>query len=95
VYSYSVLRKVVFSEKTNFQRESSVYTFFVGMKSTKKEIKRALEVCYDVRVSSVRTMICRRKSKRYRNRVDYRLPKRKKAIIRLKAGCSLSIFEDK
>ncbi len=71
--------------------ENNTYVFEVGMKSTKADIKSAIEAYYGVSVETVRTLIVRGKEKRF-GRFMGKRSNWKKAYIRVAAGDSIDIY---
>ncbi len=89
-----VILEPVLSEKSYGLIERGVYTFRVHPKSTKPEIKDAVEEIFNVRVQKVNTL--RRKGKRVRNRRNFsygRKPSTKRAVVTLHAGDSIQMFD--
>ena len=90
---YEILRRPLVTEKGHSLREDqNQYVFEVAMAANKVEIRRAVEKIFDVRVEEVRTMIVRGDNKRV-GRNFGRLPNWKKAIVRLRPGNSIEVFE--
>lgn len=89
---YDVLIKPVVSEKSLSLMEENKYTFYVNKDANKIEIKNAVEKLFNVHVVKVRTMIVKGKLKR-QGRFVGRTPDRKKAIVTLKPGEKIEIFE--
>ena len=82
----------VISEKSYADAEKGKYTFVVAPKATKPEIRRAVETIWGVRVRSVNTM--KRRGKDVRRRfVKGSRPDKRRAIVTLAAGETISIFE--
>jgi large subunit ribosomal protein L23 len=90
--TFEVLRKPVVTEKSTLLQEAGKYVFEVAPGATKHEIKRAVEEVFDVTVLKVNTMNLRGKSKRFGPRVVLQ-PSRKKAIVKLAPGDTITIFE--
>ncbi len=91
---YSVLLKPLLSEKSNRGRENeNKYTFLVEPKSSKTDVKKAVEKVFSVSVVGVTTLITRGKVKRRGNNVS-KLANTKKAVVTLKEGEKISLFED-
>ena len=91
---YSVLLKPLLSEKSNRGRENeNKYTFLVEPKSSKTDVKKAVEKVFSVSVVGVTTLITRGKVKRRGNNVA-KLANTKKAVVTLKEGEKISLFED-
>ena len=74
------------------QESQRRYVFEVHRQATKIEIKKAVEEAFDVNVIKVNTMNAKGKSKRYGPRPTA-LKTRKKAIVQLAPGETITIFE--
>ena len=73
-------------------QESNKYVFKVHKNSNKSQIKNAVEEVFDVTVESVNVIKVKGKNKTYgRNRVL--TPAWKKAMVTLKLGDSISLYE--
>jgi large subunit ribosomal protein L23 len=85
-----VIIKPVITEKSEWlSEEKDQYTFVVDHKSTKPEIKQAVEERFDVNVKKVNTAIMPAKEKMRATRSGYvmgRKPAYKKAIVTLADG---------
>ena len=68
------------------------YSFAVAKDANKLEIKYAVEKLFDVTVESVNTRTIRGKVKR-QGRYEGKRPDVKKAIVTLKAGDQIKVFE--
>ena len=90
--AYRVLRKPKITEKSTSLLQDNKYTFEVDLKANKTEIKQAVESIFKVKVEKVNTMHVRGKLKRVRQ-VPGRTPDRKKAIVTLKKGDKIEVFE--
>ena len=88
----SILKKPLVTEKVSNLNESGKYGFIVDQKANKVEIKKAVEEAFDVNVIKVNTMNSKGKSKRYGPRPTA-LKTRKKAIVQLAPGETITIFE--
>jgi large subunit ribosomal protein L23 len=86
-----VFRPVV-SEKSYAGLERNTYTFLVDKRANKTEIKEAIQVIWNVRVVSVRTLNRRGKVKRRRYTVGKRADE-KRAVVTLAEGDRIEIFE--
>ena len=92
---YSVLKKPTLTEKSNELRENSgKYTFLVDLNTNKVEIKQAIKKMFDVDVDSVNVSVRRGKLKRRGMNVG-KQANTKRAIVTLKEGQKIKIFEDK
>jgi large subunit ribosomal protein L23 len=87
-----VLRKPLITEKSTALIEDNKYTFQVDPRANKTEIKQAVESIFNVKVEKVNTMNVKGRMKRVRN-IRGRTPDTKKAIITLKKGDKIEIFE--
>jgi large subunit ribosomal protein L23 len=88
-----IIKPLVLTEKGEILREDhNQYLFKVAYKSTKPEIKTAIEQLFKVGVSEVNTMIVRGKPGRLGRRVGKR-PNWKKAVVTLHEGDEIEFFE--
>jgi len=90
--SQEVLVRPIITEKSNDLMALGKYTFRVSLSATKPEIKKAVEDHFKVTVIDVRTMRVSGKLRRQGKAVGYRSDW-KKAIVQLKAGQSIQLFE--
>ena len=90
---HEVLIKPVVSEKTTGLMEENKYTFEVNKDANKIEIKYAVESIFKVDVTDVKTMNVIGKMKR-QGRTQGLTPSWKKAIVTVKQGQRLPIFEE-
>ena len=63
--SYDIIRRPIITEKATLASENNTIAFEVSIKSTKKQIKGAIENLFNVKVESVNTLIVKGKVKRY------------------------------
>ncbi len=90
---HGVLRRPLITEKGQAQREHErKYLFEVAATSNKIEIARAVEKLFNVKVDSVNTQWVRGKDKR-RGRFVGKLPNWKKAVVTLREGHTIDLFE--
>jgi large subunit ribosomal protein L23 len=87
-----ILKKPIVTEKSNSLLAENKYTFLVDLNANKIEIRQAVEDLFKVKVEKVNTMRVKGKIKRVR-RVPGRTPERKKAIVTLRDGDRIEIFE--
>lgn len=93
---YDVLRRPLFTEKSNYQNSDlHQYTFEVSEDATKTLVKDAVETMFDVDVLRVNVInVPAKRSRRWRNRrVLVRRGSYKKAIVLLAAGNTIDVFE--
>ena len=90
---YEVVVRPIVTEKSSaaFQ-ERGEYTFQVHPDASKPQIRVAIESLFGVKVVDVWTSNMRGKEKRMGQTVGRR-PRWKKAIVKLRAGDSIAIFE--
>jgi large subunit ribosomal protein L23 len=91
------LKKPLITEKmTAIMDKRGQYGFVVDKKSTKDEIKKAIEDFYGVEVDSVNTMIARGKMRRNRRtgQISGYTNGYKKAIVTLKEGFTIDFYEN-
>lgn len=87
-----ILIRPVVTEKSTGLLQDNKYTFLVDPRSNKTEIKQAVESIFKVQVEKVSTLRVRGKKKRVRQILGM-TPERKKAIVKLKEGDKIEIFE--
>jgi len=90
---YEVLIKPIITEKSSSLMAEGKYTFRVMKAANKIEIKHAVEAIFKVDVTDVRTMNMPGKLKR-QGKTQGMTPAWKKAIVTLKSGQSLPIFDE-
>ncbi len=92
--NYSCLKRPIISEKSSILQESGVYTFEVSMNSTKSQIRSNVESAYGVDVLTVRTIISKGPKKRNPKTGSWMNgQKSKKALVKIKQGQTINIFE--
>ena len=89
---YYVIKRPLVTEKNSILAEKGVYVFEVDSVATKKDIKTAVEKYFRVKVASVNTANCRGRAKRTKFGVGSPVAW-KKAMVRLKAGEKIGLFE--
>jgi len=88
-----VVKRPLITEKSERGREAAQqYAFEVHRDATKIQVKGAVEKLFGVHVTAVRTSIARGKNKRVGRNLGRR-PNWKKAIVTLKEGETISLFE--
>ena len=92
MHPYEVLRRPLITEKSTDLQAQGKYAFEVAGKANKSQIKQAVEQAFKVEVTTVNVMTVRGKRRRL---VRRQLPAHpwKKAIVTLKAGDKIEIFE--
>ena len=88
-----LLKKPIITEKNSLlAEENGVYVFEVDKKATKTEVREGVEKLFRVKVESVRTSNCRGRSRKTRSGVS-KVRYWKKAMVKLKAGERIALFE--
>jgi large subunit ribosomal protein L23 len=94
---WDVLRRPVVTEKNTRLGEIGQYMFVVDRRANKTQVKEAVELAFNVKVSAVNTMNVpakvRVRSDRRRGRRVGERPGYKKAIVTLEPGNSIEFFE--
>ena len=85
-YVSDVILKPLITEKTQVMNQDECYVFEVNPKSTKNEIKDAIQKFFDVKVKDIRTSIKPGKKVLRGGRPVGKRSKQKKAFITLKEG---------
>jgi large subunit ribosomal protein L23 len=91
----SILIRPVVSEKTYALMDKHTYVFVVDPAATKVDVRNAVEQAFNVTVVNVNTLS--RKGKSTRNRrtgVTGVRPGTKRAIVTLKQGDTINLFEN-
>ncbi len=89
----TIVRRAMITEKgTRIREKQNGYLFEVARDANKIEIKRAVESIFNVKVDSVRTVRMHGKPKRM-GRYTGRRPDWKKALVTLKKGQTIELFE--
>jgi len=87
-----ILIKPVVSEKSYHQIQENRYTFKVHKDAHKTQVRQAVEELFEVTVLSVNIIKMPAKPKR-RGMIKGTRPGWKKAVVELKAGDTIEIFE--
>jgi large subunit ribosomal protein L23 len=90
-HSQVIIRPVV-SEKSYVLAAAGKYTFRVHADAHKTQIRQAVESLFDVGVVGVHTMSVKSKPKR-RGQIQGRTRKWKKAIVQVREGDTIPIFQ--
>lgn len=92
--AYKILIEPWITEAATLAAEKNQYIFKVAPRASKPQIKKVIEDIYKVTVLSVRTVNIHAK-KRIRGNVVGKKTGYRKAIITLKEGGSINVFEGK
>ena len=88
----SILKRPLVTEKSTLLQDSQRYVFEVAPAANKMEIKKAVELAFEVDVLRVNTMNVKGKLKRFGPK-ESRMKSWKKAIVTLAPGDTITIFE--
>jgi large subunit ribosomal protein L23 len=88
----SIIRRPVISERTMDLMQENKYTFEVDIRATKPQIREAVEQVFNVDVVKVNTMRVTGKVRRM-GRSEGKRPDWKKAIVTVKEGQRIELFE--
>jgi large subunit ribosomal protein L23 len=93
MHLYEVLHRPLITEKnTAIQAPQGKYAFEVAAEANKEQIKQAVEKAFNVSVTGVNVMTVPGKGRRMRGRWVMS-PSWKKAIVTLKPGDKIELFE--
>ena len=88
----SILKKPIVTEKSTEMNQASKYAFEIDTRANKMDVKNAVQSAFNVTVLKVNIMNIKGKKKRFGPKIT-KLPDRKKAIVTLSQGDSITIFE--
>jgi large subunit ribosomal protein L23 len=95
VNRFEIIKRPLDTEKLDRMRDrENKFAFEIDLKANKTEIKQAVEQLFKVKVLDVKTSIVRGKFRRI-GRSEGRRPNWKKAIVTLKEGDAIQLFEGK
>ena len=92
MHLYEVLRRPLITEKNTMLQAQGKYVFEIAEEANKHQIKQAVEKVFKVRVMAVNVMTVPGKTKRVGRRMVL-TPSHKKAIVTLKSGDKIELFE--
>lgn len=93
--SHKVIKRPIVSEKSfALAQGDNQYCFKVAKSANKIEVAKAIEDIFDVEVTNVRTLINRPRKVRFgKNRKEGRKGAWKKAVVTLKEGDKIELFD--
>ncbi len=89
----TILKKPMVTEKSTTLGETNRYVFEVADDATKPDVRQAVQAAFNVTVIDVNMMRTHTKPKRFGQKLVMR-PRTKKAVIRLKEGDKIQLFEN-
>jgi len=92
----TIIKKPIITEKSLEDTSKNRYTFEVAINSNKNQIKEAIEAVFKVNVIGINTITKRGVAKRTgRRRLPGKTSDFKKAIVQIKSGQTIKVFETK
>ncbi len=88
-----ILKGPILTEKTYKSISDGVYTFKINVKANKFQVKMAFEKIFEVKIEKINIMNCQAKDKRVGKFLGKK-SKYKKAMIKLKPGQKLDLFDE-
>jgi large subunit ribosomal protein L23 len=92
MHLYRVLQRPLITEKNSALQAQGKYAFEVAEEANKEQIKQAVEKAFKVTVTGVNVMTVPGKRRRMRGR-EVINPSWKKALVTLKPGDKIELFE--
>jgi len=89
---HEILKRPLVTEKNAAFQANGKYVFEVGGRANKMQIKNAVEEAFKVTVTAVNVVMMHSEEKRVGRRIVVTSPT-KKAIVTLKAGDKIDLFE--
>jgi len=94
MHTHILKRPIVTERSLALANKDNTYTFQVSMAASKNQVKTLIEALYDVTVVRVRTIVSQpQKYKTGKRRLLKTTAKSKKALVTLKEGQTLSVFD--
>ena len=90
---HEVIKKPLITEKNAALQAQGKYAFEVDKRANKNQVKEAVEAGFKVTVTTVNMVTMHGKSKRMGRRL-VQTPDWKKAVVTLKAGDKIELFEN-
>jgi large subunit ribosomal protein L23 len=89
--AYDTILRPIITEKATLANENGQVTFAVALTATKPEIKAAVEMLFDVKVTAVNTILLKGKTKMWKGRPGRRSDM-KKAMVTLAEGQNIDLM---
>jgi len=89
--AYDTILRPIITEKATIANENGQVTFAVAINATKPQIKAAVEILFNVKVTAVNTMVQKGKTKTFRGRPGRRSDV-KKAMVTLAEGQNIDLM---
>lgn len=89
-----MIKRPLVSEKSMAQAKNGLYTFEITLDANKNELTKLIEKKFSVDVVSIKTITIKGKKKTQRRvRRSYFTPDVKKALVQVKSGQKIALFE--
>jgi len=88
-----IKRPILLTEKAASGKDQNKVVFEVALDANKIEIRQAVEILFNVKVTDVSTLVQRGKVKKVGRR-SLKKPNWKKAVVTLKAGDDIQFFSE-
>lgn len=89
--AYDTILRPIITEKATMANENGQVTFEVPLTASKPEIKAAVEMLFDVKVTAVNTILLKGKTKMWKGRPGRRSDM-KKAMVTLAEGQNIDLM---
>ena len=89
--AYDTILRPIITEKATTANENGQVTFAVAINATKPQIKAAVEMLFNVKVTAVNTIVQKGKAKMFRGRPGRRADM-KKAMVTLAEGQNIDLM---
>ncbi len=93
LHPFAVIKRPLITEKATILAGANKYAFEVDPRANKAQIKEAVELAFNVKVTAVNTMIVKGKTRRTGRRARTKAPDWKKAIVTVAPTDRIQIFE--
>ena len=91
---YIIIKPIITEKSLRLANEENTFAFEVQMTANKNQIKETIQKLFTVNVVKIRTIVKYKELKRTgKKRMVTRAGKRKKALVTLKAGQSIDLFD--
>ena len=91
---YIVIKPVITEKSLRLAQSETTYTFVVQTTAAKNQVKEAVEKLFSVDVKQIRTVVNQKENKRTgKKRLSTSVGKVKKALVTLKAGQTIDLFD--
>ena len=93
LHVFEVLRRPLITEKSTILQDGhNKYAFEVDTRANKAQVKTAVETSFSVKVTNVNMLTVKGKRKRFGRKLVQK-PSWKKAVVSLRAGDKIQLFE--